>query len=263
MISNTQLASSRKAPENSYLNRKLNSKYTNGAGILTDPEDHYFQMIDNYMYFYHTGTLLIFPFYPDNVTDSTMVNFQSTNVLSRTAPIYSYENSGPRAVTFGFTVHREMFKNIQYLNTGLKNLALPRENKLSKNLTDDYADIFLNEVQAAAYPVYKASSKMVDPPLVAVRFGNNIFIKGVLMNNVQLQYQLPVLENGKYAMVNFNMTINEIDPYDAETAIALGSYRDGGADIGNAMLSRLATHQYNPQGRAISGGYATRTNMLM
>lgn len=59
-------------------------------------------------------------------------------------------------------------------------------------------------------------------------------------------------------MVNFNMTINEIDPYDAETAIALGSYRDGGSDIGNALLSGLATNQYNPAARAVrSSGTGT------
>ena len=250
MISSEQIAASRNQ-NNLYMDRVQKSDYTNGDGQKTDPSGHYFKMIDNYMYFYHTGTLLVFPFYPDNVTDQTMVNFQSTTVLSRTAPIYSYENSGPRSVTFGFTVHREMFKNIQYLSTNLKNLALPKNNNLSTALNDDYADIFLNEIQAAAYPVYKASSKMVDPPMVAVRFGNSIFIKGILMNNVSLQYQLPVLENGKYAMVNFNMTINEVDPYDAETAIALGSYRSGGSDIGNNAMSDLSMHQYNPAAKAI------------
>ena len=213
-------------------------------------------MIDNYMYFYHTGTLLIFPFYPDSISDDTSVQFNPTSVLSRTAPIQSYENSGPRTVTFGFKVHRDMFRNIQYINTELKRLATPKDTTTMQNLNDDYVDIFLNEVRAAAYPVYQATSKMVDPPMVSVRFGKDIFIKGVLTQGVRLQYETPILRNGKYAQVTFSMTVSEIDPYDAYSAISLGGYRDGGSDIGNSLLSGLATHQYNPNirvsGRSVS-----------
>ena len=259
-VSDTAMAYKYGLSDNRYLERKQNSPYINALGEKTDPATHYFQMIDNYMYLYHTGTLLIFPFYPDNIKDTTSVKFNNTEVLSRTSPIYSYENSGPRSIEFGFDIHRDMFKNIQYINTGLKKLALPKEQRLDETLTDDYADIFINEIQAAAYPVYKAASKMVNPPLVAVRFGKDIFIKGIIKNSVSLQYKLPDLANGKYAQVNFSFTIDEIDPYDANMAIALGSYRNGGSDIGDDMLSKLATHQYTPYTR--SSGFDGRGHYL-
>ena len=122
--------------------------------------------------------------------------------MSRTAPIYSYNHSGPRSVTFSFDVHRDLFTNIKYIHTGLSNLLLDGQ-VIKKNINDDYIDIFLKEMQGATLPVYGDYTKMVNPPIVAVRFGNDIFIKGVITNQLQFQYKAPVLKNGKYAMVYF------------------------------------------------------------
>ena len=47
-------------------------------------------------------------------------------------------------------------------------------------LGDDYVDTIIKNLQACALPSYKAASKMVNPPSVAVRFGNEIFIKGIV-----------------------------------------------------------------------------------
>ena len=58
------------------------------------------------------------------------------------------------------------------LNYGVSNLQV--------QIGDDYVDTLINKLQAAALPNYDYGNKMVNPPMVAIRFGNEIFIKGVV-----------------------------------------------------------------------------------
>ena len=72
-----------------------------------------YQMIDNYIYLYHTDTLIIVPAYSaDSISDTMQVNFTSTQPLSRSAPIYSYTGSGPRSLQVSFKLHRDMMDEI-------------------------------------------------------------------------------------------------------------------------------------------------------
>lgn len=173
-----------------------------------------FNMIDNYIYLYHTDTFVIIPAYPQSFTDSMSVNFNQETPLSRSAPIFSYASSGPRSINVDLNLHRELMYQINY---GVSNAPV--------NLNDDYVDILIKELQAAVLPTYSAASKMVDPPLVAVRFGNEIFCKGVLTGSVSTTYELPVLQGGKYAQVGINFNVQEVDPYDALQVSKVGSYR--------------------------------------
>ena len=66
---------------------------------------------------------------------------------------------------------------------------------------------------------------MVNPPIVAMRLGRDIFIKGVVEGSVGLTYKFPILENGKYALISLNFAVAEVDPYDAWDAANYGSYR--------------------------------------
>ena len=111
-------------------------------------------------------------------------------------------------------MHREMMYQINY---GVSNANV--------NLNDDYVDTLIKEIQAAVLPTYSTSNKMVDPPLVAIRFGNDIFCKGVITGDVSTTYDLPVLQNGKYAQVGFSFTMLEVDPYDANIVSKVGSFR--------------------------------------
>ena len=174
-----------------------------------------YEMIDNYIYLYHTDTLIIIPEYSaDSVNDSMSVDFTPTTPLSRSAPVYSYTHSGPRSLSVSFKLHRDMMKQINYNNTKTKVAA-----------DDDYVDKMIREVQAAALPAYGASEKMVNPPIIALRLGNEIFIKGVVTGAVSVSYETPILANGKYACVMIGFTVQEIDPYDAQDAIKYGSFR--------------------------------------
>jgi hypothetical protein len=176
--------------------------------------DKIFQMIDNYIYLYHTDTFIVIPAFPEQFTDSMSVNFSPETPLSRSAPIFSYVNSGPRQIDVNLKLHRELMYQINY---GVSNAKVA--------LHDDYVDELIKQIQAAVLPVYSASNKMVDPPLVAIRFGNDIFCKGIITGSVSTTYDLPVLQNGKYAQVGINFTMNEVDPYDANQVATVGSFR--------------------------------------
>lgn len=182
-----------------------------------------FNMIENYLYMYHIGyneetgqkgQFVILPTYPESITDNLNSTFVETSPLSRSAPIFSYQGSGPRSINLELTFHRDMMTQINYGKSNLK-----------VELGDDYVDTIIKHLQACALPSYKTAVKMVDPPMVAVRFGNEIFIKGIINGGVNVSYKLPLLDNNKYALVTIQFQITEIDPYDAESVAQQGSFR--------------------------------------
>ena len=77
---------------------------------------------------------------------------------------------------------------------------------------------------------------MVNPPIVAMRLSNDIFIKGVVSGSVGLTYKFPILKNGKYALVGINFQISEVEPYDAWDVVNYGSYRG----LDTTLEARLA-----------------------
>ncbi len=186
----------------------LNNIVTNGLPI--------FNMIENYIYLYHIGQYIILPSYADSVTDSQPVSFSTTTPLSRSAPIYSYANSGPRSIQVAFDLHRDLMMQI---NKELNHIE-------GVTLDNDYVDLFIKYIQAATLPAYEVANKMVNPPIVALRLGNDIFIKGVITGSLGITYNYPILSDGRYAKVAINFSISEIDPYDANTVIRTGSFRN-------------------------------------
>jgi hypothetical protein len=180
-------------------------------------------LITNYIYMYHVDKFLILPTYPENVQDHLSSNFGTTNPLARSAPIYSYVSSGPRTVQISLDLHRDMLYQV---NMGANNL-FTSESGLD-SLDVDYVDDLVKELQAIALPVYSAGEKMVNPPMVAVRLGDDIYIKGVVQGGISVTYGLPIIRIGdenKYAKVSISFTVHEVDPYDAVTVMNVGSFR--------------------------------------
>lgn len=173
-----------------------------------------FNMIDNYIYLYHVDEFIVIPTFPDSISDTLSANFNSSTPLSRSAPIYSYASSGPRSLQVNLDLHRDMMTQINY---GVSNATVA--------MGDDYIDTLIKYVQAVALPAYGTSDKMVNPPIVAVRFGNDIFIKGVVNGGVTVTYQTPILVGEKYAHVSVSFTVSEIDPFDAQSVMNSGSFR--------------------------------------
>lgn len=118
--------------------------------------------------------------------------------------------------------------------------------KTSMNITDDYVDVLIKQLQAASVPKYSAAQKMVDPPIVAIRFGNDIFCKGVIPGGITLTYNLPILKNNKYASVDVSFNIQEMDPFGAEEIMQQGSFRGI-----NRTLERRLWKTYDTQSGSI------------
>lgn len=173
-----------------------------------------FQMYDNYIYLYHVDQFLIIPSFPETFTDTINVNFASQTPMGRSAPIYSYSNSGPRNLQINLDLHRDLMTSINY---GISNAKVA--------MGDDYVDTLIKQIQAIALPSYNGSQKLINPPMIAVRFANEIFIKGIVNGNVSTTYNLPLLENNKYAHVMVSFNVFEVDPYDAKTVMQTGSFR--------------------------------------
>lgn len=176
-----------------------------------------FTMIENYIYMSHLDKFLVIPTYPESIQDSMSASFSSTTPLSRSAPIYAYSNSGPRTVQINLNLHRELMYQV---NTEQSNIN-PKELEIG----EDYIDYLIKNLQAISVPKYVASNRMVNPPQVSVRFGNEIYIHGIVEGAVGVTYSLPLLENNKYAQVSVSFNVSEIDPYSAETIAEQGSFR--------------------------------------
>ena len=175
-----------------------------------------------YVYIYHLpsdvqgeGTLIYIPQWPDQVNDSIGSNFNETNALSRTAPVFSYINSGPRTISVSLQLHRDMMDEVNFKHCNVK----PDDG-------DDYVDMFIKKLMAVALPNYHTASKEVEPHIVAVKFGDQIFIKGVVNQGVSVEYNKPLLVDNKYAVVNIGFQVYEIDPQDAISISKVGSFRN-------------------------------------
>ena len=172
------------------------------------------EVIQNYIYLYHTDQFIVLPVYPDTIQDSMGTSFNSYTPLSRTAPVYSYSNSGPRSINISLSLHRDMMDEI---NMDVSNLTI--------EIGDDYIDTMIKQLQAIAYPVYSSSTKMVNPPMVAIRFGNEIYIKGIVNVGISVTYSGPLGEDNKYKKVDVGFTVYEVDTYDANSVQIGGSFR--------------------------------------
>ena len=196
---------------------------TNHNYLMPDPEC--------YIFLHHVknnkgtnGVLIVLPSYSEPINDSITITYASNTPLSRSAPIYSYSNSGPRQLQVTFNLHRDMMWQLNYMNS---NLPLPEGGG------DDYVDVMAKEIQAAALPEYSTSEKMVNPPVVSLRLGNDIFIKGVVQGAVGVTYGYPILENKKYAKVDIQFSLSEVLPYSASDVMKMGSFRGLTTDLGS------------------------------
>jgi hypothetical protein len=140
--------------------------------------------------------------------------FGETYALGRTAPVYTYSRSGPRTVRIDIPLHRDLMDDV---NTGISN------SKLGEG--EDYVDNLLKALRAIVVPKYNLQNKAIEPPLVALRLGNELFIKGIVSSPIGCEFEKPILANNKYAVVKVALEITEVDPYDATTIFKNGGFR--------------------------------------
>ena len=172
------------------------------------------KLITNYIYLYHTDEWVLIPVYPDQIADSMGSTFQQTNALSRSAPVFSFNYAGPRTVQINLALHRDMMDEANY-----------GESNLKIEIGDDYIDTLVKRLQSIALPRYQATSKSVVPPMIAVRFGDEIFVKGIVTDKISVTRKKPLLDDGKYAQIDIAFVVTEVDPYDADSVAQQGSFR--------------------------------------
>jgi hypothetical protein len=161
------------------------------------------------------------PGYPNEVSDAMQSNFSPTTALGRSAPVYTFSNAGPRTVAINLEFHRDMFEEMS--------------SNVVPNDDEDKSESFIHAIQAIAVPKYNLSNKAVEPPLVAIRLGREVFIKGIVSGGVTVTYKKPILVNEKYAIINISFTVTEVDPYDATTIFKNGSFRGLTATLRKGM----------------------------
>ena len=94
---------------------------------------------DNYLYISHLDEGLKFwrlPCTPETISDSMSSNFTPTHALGRSAPVFTYSNSGPRTVQVSLHLHRDM---MDALNAGTSNTDL--------KYGEDYIDNLIKALQ--------------------------------------------------------------------------------------------------------------------
>ena len=183
--------------------------------------ERYLPFIDNWIYFGHLDKFAVIPSYPETISDNMQSNFASENALSRSAPVFTYSNSGPRSVSIDLKLHRDMMDNVNTRVSNLKSNVINFRN-------EDYIETLIKYLQACAVPkysVYSSGAKAVEPPWVAIKFGNTLFIKGVITSSISVTWNKPILSDNKYAFADISFTIAETDPYDAVAVAKDGSFR--------------------------------------
>jgi hypothetical protein len=161
------------------------------------------------------------PGYPEKVADHMNSTFMENSALGRSAPVYTFSNSGPRTINISLSFHRDMFEEMP--------------SNVPVKAGEDKAESFIHALQAIAVPKYNLANKAIEPPLVALRLGREVFIKGIVSGGVTVTYGKPILVNEKYAIIDVSFTISEVDPYDATTVFKNGSFRGLTATLRNGM----------------------------
>lgn len=172
----------------------------------------------NYIYISHLDKDAQYwwlPCCPEKITDSMESSFQPTSALGRSAPVYTYSNSGPRTVSIDLKFRIDMLDEV---NAGNPAMAALRPGEY-------LIDGLVRALQAISVPKYNASNKAIEPPLVALRLSNEVFIKGIVTSPIQLTYELPIIYGDRYSQVQLSLTITEVDPYDSTAVYTNGSFR--------------------------------------
>lgn len=193
-------------------------------------------LIENYIYLYHLNQYIILPDYPEAISDVQSPRWSSSQPLLRTAPIQSYGGNDARKLSCQILWHRDMMNDINATNYS----GIPSSIDFSSD--EDYVDRAIKQLLAAQLPVYNSAKMQVQPPIVAMRLGDEIYIKGVL-TGCGIQYMKPILRNNKYAQIQVSIEIVETEPYDAEMVLELGSFRCNTMANRNAYAFKYGTEQ--------------------
>lgn len=151
-------------------------------------------VIDCYLYIHNgAGEGILFPCYPESVSDSNSASYSPVNILGRSEPFQYYTGSGPRTVGVKFQMHVDM------------------------ESTDDIYHI-ASVVESCCYPNYGSA---IAPIKVTFQVGNSLRITGII-TSVSTDYSGPILDmdptaqndgamhDPKYAVIDLSFNITEV-----------------------------------------------------
>lgn len=217
----------------------------------------YLSSIDNYIYIHHTNELIIIPTFPEQLMDNTTTNYTSTPIMGRSAPIYTYNGSGPRSIDISLKLHRDLMNSVNtdiVMPEDLEDMYKSEYQRLQAKIRrQDYMELLIKSLQSMALPTYISASKMINPPLITIRIGDEVYCKGIVDGGVSVSYSGPILANsiydeetgeiqyeqdaygnftnkrligkGKYAIADIQFKVTEVDPFDADQVRLYGSMR--------------------------------------
>lgn len=137
-----------------------------------------------------------FEFYlPSDITSNNSVNYESSSIKGRSAPLQGYETTGPRSIDVSLT----LAAGIKPYDTG------DMVDRMHKDI---------NFVESLLYPDY-SSAYVLPPATVLLSLGPDIRVKGV-MTNFSKNYKAPLDEKGRYMICDISFTITQVtdDPPD-------------------------------------------------
>lgn len=164
---------------------------------------------NNYIHNHSTGATYYLP-YPDTLNDSMAVSYTPVTILSRSAPVYVWTNSGPRTVSVEFNLHRDMDNDSVIIGLTKRQFTVNK---------------FLDEIQSLSLPSY-SNSGVITAPQISMRIGSKCFITGVLTSAPQVNYNKPLNKDGEYQQATVSLAISEVGAYDADIVRSVGNYRD-------------------------------------
>lgn len=129
------------------------------------------------------GVGFAIPCYPNSLSDSYNVTFNSASLFTSTEPYFVFNYSGPRTVNVSFQLHREM--------RGIDN--------------DGYIDAIAAAIEAATYPV---NDGWMGSEVILI-VGAEIYIRGIIGGNVSVSYSGPIID-GRHNLLDVSFSINEV-----------------------------------------------------
>ncbi len=128
------------------------------------------------------------PTWPESIQDTYSASWAQEQVLGRTSPLASYNNTGFRQVSFSLQFHRELVFDEGAYRT-VKTMS--KVNKNSSTMHIQEIEEILTALKLACYPVYASNGLL--SPTIFFRFGQ-FSCKGYL-ENVSFTWKPPIIDD--------------------------------------------------------------------
>jgi len=177
---------------------------------------------------------------PDTVAYNYTPNFQSTQILGRFTPIYTYQSGSDEVYSFSLKVHEDLIDLTKY-----------------KNIQD-----FVDTIKSMSYP--RERNGILVLPRVYIQLGE---IEGFGLINTSINWALPLRE-GRYVVADIDFSFTIETPYKSPEIYKLEKEVEGlnNAEYANKVISYRFEEHYNyiykPEDYVNNTGSAYRRNIF-